>query len=204
MRIGLLVGLLAVALAVPVASAVVTGATLAPDGDGAIAMQAGTTSEGANVYLTADGTQLRSPGQLVGTITTDTETDPTAVSNNTVLNDTGFAWNQYTINVYMKKSFNFVGTPTGPANWTAATAAPTYGTFTDLDGTVWTNSYMGSVIYTSSAPIYDIAVGSAGAFDLSFSWIGSTVYQLELVPTPEPVSLALLALGGLFLRRRNC
>lgn len=199
MRMRLLIGLLAVALAVPAANAVITGATFQADDDGALDMLATVHWGSFDINFLAIGTQYWGPGHLNGEVYTDTLQDPAATSNNTILNDTGTTWTGYTLNVYMNKSFNITAA-TGPANWTNAIVADIPGSYTDVDGRSW--SHKGTVNYTSSAPVYDIADGSSGTFGVSFNWLGGSAYQLELIPVPEPMSLALLALGGLFLRRR--
>ncbi len=143
-------------------------------------------------------------------MTSDSETsDPTANSSNVVSNDTGFAWSAYVINIYMNKPFTLdaAGTPLDGWQTSYVPGPASLGSYVDQDNNpAW--SYMATVDYFTLDPSKYIlpvpAANSQGEFDVTFTWEGSTVYELELIPiAPEPASLALLVLGGLFIRRRR-
>lgn len=56
-------------------------------------------------WLTVAGAESDAGGQISGTVTTDTTTDPTLIIGNDVNNDTGFAWTGYDVTVSMNNPF---------------------------------------------------------------------------------------------------
>src|SRR5436853_588454 len=71
------------------------------------------------------GYQYAGHGLMGGSITTDSATDPSLVSNGDVDNDTGAAWSGYEINLYMNRNFTLSNVNVSvPAGWTA-TYTPT-------------------------------------------------------------------------------
>ena len=78
------------------------------------------------------------------------------------------------------------------ASWTAAPAAGGWNEATDVDADLWFS--------------WDLNADSIGLTELTLmdaSWnvIGSIA--IEVIDVPEPMTMALLGLGGLFLRRRK-
>jgi hypothetical protein len=192
MRIRLLVGLTVVAAVAASANADIIGWNCADDGDGAIVMNSITWDE-PTYTLSCNGTQHWWPAHILGDFTTDTEEDPIVWVRNTVLNDgevEPLVWTDYHINIYMNKPFTILDAYT-PPDWTVSNVTqPT------LQGTQW----KGWVDYLGGAPIN---LGQWGQFDVELGFTGSISYTLELIPTPEPASLMLLAIGGLILLRRK-
>lgn len=203
MRISWLFGVMAVALVASCASAAITGITFVADTDGAIVVPQSQAPQwsGSSGSEVVSGVQHAWPAQLVGQVTASDDLDPTINSVQNVLNDTGFTWTAYTLNLYMNKPFT-LDLATGPANWSLTAIPASSGSFLDSDGNVWTD--MATVNYHSNGPAYNIHNGDSGQFGVTFSFAGSSFYTIELIPVaPEPVSLMLLAVGGLLLARKR-
>jgi len=183
-----------------VAQANIIGQTLADDGDGKISCtaiwDAGTSTQ------SIDGIQSDYPGHMVGSFDTDSELDPTVTMINFIDNDTTFTWTDYHVIVYMNKTFQLSAPSVyGPSGWTSNMTQPllTPSTIYDGDGNLW--SYSGVMNFYAGTPVPND--GSTLSFGYKMSFLGSILYAQEMIPTPEPATLGLLAFGGLVLLRRR-
>jgi hypothetical protein len=182
-------------LMVSPSNAAVTSASTWADGDGAIVCNY-YGWDGLNNVLDMDGIQYGVPAHMIGSISTDTPLDPTITLQNTLDNDTLFAWTAYHVNVSMNNFFSIVvGSPTvyTPGGWT--------GVITQQPVLVG-GSYVGQVDFTGGP---QVNVGDTLDFSYKIQFSGSTSYSFtqELVAVPEPTSLGLLALGGALLGVRT-
>jgi hypothetical protein len=208
MRASWLVGLLVVAAVSPLANAYITGITCAADGDGAVTCASGwagtnpdTLGHSTEATLNLTEKMLRQPAHVGGNVATSDDLDPTVWILKTVENATPDTWTGYHFNIFMDKAFSI---PTGaaPDYWTFVITPATPGTYFDTDGRPW--GFWGAVDFTSTGPAHDIAPGGSGDFGAKVSFLGGVQFEVEqMYVVPEPVSMALLALGGLFLRRRK-
>lgn len=204
MRVNWLVALVVMAAVSPFANAYITDIACNADGDGAVICDSAweyTNAEmtEANLYITE--TMNRSPGHVLGNVYTDNEEDPIVWILKTVENSTGDTWAGYHFNIFMDKSFEIVSATTLPG-WNYTVTPATAGSFTDADGRTW--AFWGAVDYVSTGATYDIAPGGFGDFGARVSFLGAVEFEVEqMYVVPEPISMALLALGGLFLRRRS-
>jgi hypothetical protein len=164
----------------------IIGNTIADDGDGVITCQTcGFAQTGQHDFsLNIDGTHnVWDYGHIQGDILTDTETDPSLTLINDIDNDTGSTWTDYHVKVTMGKTFTMDNVTVANPGWTSVVTAPSQ------VGSNW----IGSIDYYAGNPI---ANGGAISFSYRLNFIGSASFQEELVPTPEPGTLVLLA-GGL-------
>ncbi len=196
MRIPLLAGLLAILMATPFVSGNIIGAEAADDGDGAIVCTA--TWDPGTSTMNVDGVQYWHPGHIAGSFTTDTELDPTVWIVESVDNYTNFTWTDYHIDIGMNKPFSIVGV-VAPPDWTWSITPVASGQQlpNQPPGTL---GWVGKVDYNAGTPI---APGQTGTFGLVVSFTGSVQFCTAQVPTPEPATMCLLALGGLVLARRR-
>ena len=182
----------------------------APDNDGAVQNCAPTLDGNADsgYALRIDETLTSDPGHVLGEFQTDSITDPTVTFDVNVTNSTGYAWSGYQFNMYMDQPFT--SSPgTAPSGWTtSATSFPT-GSYTDSQGNPFTDM---ATITFSNVSGSDVAPGDSATFGSAVSFSGFFLYTFELeqiaspvTASPEPATLALLALGGLALlpRRRT-
>ena len=127
-------------------------------------------------------------------IQTDTPTDPTLTINNSIDNESSFAWTAYIVNVAMSQTFtiNSAGV-VAPAGWTAIITQPS--------GPV-SGIYTGTIDYVGGTPVA-IFPGSNSTLDYGYQvqFSGATQYSLteSANPVPEPGVLSFLWVGGLLL-----
>jgi hypothetical protein len=186
-------------LVCPLATAEIIDWTCDDDGDGAIVMESalfGPSAEGYSLELIC--TQNWYPGHLQGDFITDTPEDPTVSLVQIITNDTDFVWTDYHITIGMPQPFSIVGA-FGPTDWTwnvtPATdrlALPGHPT----PRTCW----VGTIHYYAGSPI---PIGGSGRFGFVVSFEGTVSFCTEQIPTPEPTSVLLLALGALTVLRRR-
>jgi hypothetical protein len=204
-KISLLVAILcfSIVLTSP-ANALIKSWNCAADGDGAIEMDYTAltydgTEGGIAVYtMDMDGVQSRGPAHVLGDFITDTETDPIVWIMEDVDNVTGFTWTGYQFAIYMNKVFT-IEDVVAPEGWSYIKSAVIPGQPLPVGtGT----GYMGLVTYTAGAG-YEIANGNTGTFGVKTKFVGSVAFCTEQTPIPEPMTVAMLGLGGLLIRRKK-
>jgi hypothetical protein len=127
-------------------------------------------------------------------ITTDTSTDPTLTINNSINNQSSFAWTEYIVSVAMNQSFTIsTAAATAPPGWTAGITQP---------GAPVAGIYTGIIDYVGGTPV----ANSPGPnnilnFGYSVTFSGSTSYSLteSANPVPEPNMAAFLLISGTLL-----
>jgi hypothetical protein len=173
----------------------VTNVTYADDGDGAFVCTPWSWSGNASELTlpTIYGNQYWAPGHLIFDVQTDSAEDPTLKISNSIDNETDFAWTQFTVNIYMATNFTLSNvTVSSPGDW---------GVVSYDASSTWNGSqYVATVVYDNgnSIPV-------SGSIDFGY-WVmfsGSPAYTItqEMIPVPEPSTLALVAIGGLLLAR---
>ena len=175
------------------------------DGDGAIVMDYGSTTLTLVDPVTHDydlamsGDQYWLPAHLQGDFQTG-GTDPTVRIIEDIGNDTTFAWTDYHITIGMTQSFSFVSSGLlAPAGWTAVVINPAPGILPNTNGV---SGYVGTINYYQSAG-NAIAIGDDGTFGFKVSFLGSTNFTTQQIPTPEPTTIILLGLGAMSVIRRR-
>ena len=84
-----------------------------------------------------------------------------------------------------------------PDGWTAEVSAVTAGTIPNGG-----SGYIGTIDYYQSAGDA-IAINDIGTFGFKVSFLGSTSFCTEQIPTPEPTTIILLGLGAMSVIRRR-
>ena len=169
------------------------------DGDGAIVMNTPSfVHDGGDEYtLTMSGTQNWSPAHVEGDFITGENPDPKVWIIEDVENQTTFAWTGYQIIIGMSQSFT-INSVIAPDNWTFSIITPVAGTIPNGGG----SGYVGIVNYTAN-PGFELAIGDSGDFGLKVEFLGTVAFCTEQTPIPEPMTLGLLGLGALALRRKK-
>jgi hypothetical protein len=196
------VAILMAFLAIPaLVNAEIVSWNCAADGDHAIDM-VGTptwTDNGTYYTLGMSCTQNWYPGHIAGDFIADSDLDPTVLIAQTVDNHTDFAWRDYHITIGMNKTFSILTTGVRtPANWIYNVSAVTAGTIPNGGGP----GYVGTIDYYIGTG-NQIDIGQSGDFGFKVSFLGSVNFSTELIPTPEPATMALLGLGALVLRKKK-
>ena len=166
------------------------------DGDGAFNCSnpgdwSGTPTN--ELSLGVAGKQCWEPGHLLLDVYTDSAEDPTLKIDNSIDNDTSFAWTTFTVNIYMATNFSLSNVNVStPSDWSVVN----YNTNSTWNG----SQYVATVVYDTGP---SITVSNSIEFGYWVKFSGSPAYTItqEMIPVPEPSSLALVAMGGLFLAR---
>jgi hypothetical protein len=178
-----------------------------PDADGV--MKCSPTpvlsDEGNGVYkLSITGSQYCVEGQgpdgvtghILGYFTTNG--DPTVKMYNSIDNDTAVTWTDYHINISMTVPFTISHAGLDlPTDWTnAQTTQPT---------PQGNGSYLGTVDYYANPGGTPVAPGGTLDFHYWITFTGNVSYTQEMIPSfvPEPMTLSMIALGGLALLRKR-
>lgn len=170
----------------------------ADDGDGGIVCPPQSWSGVAStVTIAMTGNQYFGPAHILGSVTTDTEVDPTITLRTAVDNDTSFAWTGYHVNVAMNKPFTISAEQVFlPSDWSIAISSQPV---LQSSGQ-WVGQYLGQLDLTGGAAI---PVGGTLDFGYSATFIGSVQFCQEFIPVPEPTLLGLATIGLLGLIRRR-
>jgi hypothetical protein len=143
-----------------------------------------------NIY----GNQYSVPGHLTINVFADSAEDPTLKINNSIDNDTSFAWTQFTVNLTMAVPFTLTNvTVTVPNTWSVVSF--------DQSANFTGSNYLATVVYDSGPPIPNDGSSIGFGYWVVFSGSPSYVITQEMIPVPEPGTLTLAVLGGLFLTR---
>jgi len=188
----------------------ITGVDYASDGDGVIICNpwnwSGSTPELTLPTVHGDYTNCLTggfdPGHVLFNITTDSALDPTLKISNSIDNDSTFPWSAVTVNLYMAVSFTVTNaTLTAPATWSIVSGD-------NQTATLVGGQYKATLLYDTGP---DIPNDGLSTIDFGY-WVkftGSPSYVLtqEIIPVPEPSTLALLAgallVGGIARLRRQ-
>ncbi len=197
MRSSWLVAIVCVAVAASFASANIIGTPVCQaDGDGAVVCQPSAWDGQTNTLSIAE-TVFQTPGHVQGKVQTDG--DPTVMLAKYITNSTGDTWSGYTFNIYMDQAFS-IDSAMLPTGWTYSITPASTGTFVDLDGRQW--AAKGTVDFVANDGAYDLAPAQMGLFGANVTFAQSVNFEIEQIGVvPEPATLALLMLGGLFVRR---
>lgn len=173
-------------------NATITNVTSWADTDGAIVCSNYTWTVG-DLDLNIYGDQSGAPAHVFINALTDSAEDPNLTIHNTIDNDTTFAWTAYHVNVFLATNFTLSAATIYPP--------PNDWTINPIIQPIWNGSaYEGQIDYVGGTPI---AINGAFEFGykMTFSGLTSFTFTQELIPLPEPSSIALVAIGGLLLAR---
>lgn len=184
----------------------ITGYMCGPDSDGAICERSNASVSGvgtSDVLMTLYVSQNSRPAHMQGSFTADSELDPSVYLVEEVMNDMNFDWTGYEFYVWMSKPFT-ISNVVAPTGWT-------YSDPTVVAGVANPNSDPENPVYGwLGTVIYDVGSGSAisqnngiGEFGMKLKFDGSINFCTEQVPVPEPLTLAMLAMGGVAVIRRR-
>ena len=188
MRLCYLAGVLVLVAASPLANATITGVNCWNDSN---AFTMNYWSWDANTTtLWMDESLHEYPAIVYTDFTVNSPEDPRPEIVKDVDNDTNFAWTDYHIKVTRNQPFTIDTAGTPGSDWTN-TIIPV-----SLQG----SDYVGEIDYFAGTPI---PVGGSGHFQFKVSFSNDAHFIIQQVPTPEPASLSLLAVGGLMLLRRK-
>ena len=117
----------------------------------------------------------------------------------TLNNDTDFAWTGYHIDVGMADAFTISHTNViAPTDWTFIVTDPIAGLIPGGGP-----GYVGTINYSIGTG-NSIDIGQSGDFGFKVSFLGSVNFTTELIPTvPEPATITLLCIGALALLRKK-
>ncbi|MGW8257963.1 MAG: PEP-CTERM sorting domain-containing protein [Thermoguttaceae bacterium] len=215
MKLASIVGALVIFSCVSICNADIIAWSAGDDGDGVIYCPQANISlveTGTGQYdMTMDGSHDEwEVGHIVGSFETNSVGDPTIQIANSIDNDSGFEWTDYHINIYMDQAFTIdAASVTDPGDWNPAsiTAPNNNGGsgYTDYHGNH--HNYKGSINYYvgSGTPVPDTTGTLDFDYTISFAYYGTIGFCQEMIPTPEPGTLVLLACGlfGLVAIRRR-
>jgi hypothetical protein len=171
------------------------------DHDGAFVCTPCSLSTNANVVpVDIYGDQHSAPGHLILNVLTDSPDDPTLNVNNSIDNETDFAWTEFTVNLTMAVPFSLTNVTVGlPLDWHVISYDPA--------AINTTSNFLATVVYDTGGPIPN---GGTIDFGYSVHFSGSPAYTItqEMIPVPEPgtlglVGLSLLLFGRLVWHRRG-
>ena len=191
-------------LATTCVNASITDWSCGPDGDGAITMSyTNLTPESGGYLLDMDGKQFSYPAHLAGDFTTSDLLDPTVRILEGVENDTSVDWTDYHISIGMDNSTFAISSTSGlvyPTGWYAVVTAPVAGQMPNGAGP----GYVGAIDYYMGTGSV-VAIGDSADFGFKISFLGTTAFSTEQIPSyvPEPATIALLGLGAVSVLRRR-
>ena len=195
-RRGILLGVLIALICCSSSYANITNVTYASDDDGAFSCTpwswSGNSSE---VDMSVYGDLFWGPAHMFVNVETTDASDPTLKISNSIENDSSFAWTQFTVNLSMAVSFTLTNvTVTAPGDWSVVSF--------DQTANFAGSNYVATVVYDTGSAIPNDNVSTID-FGYWVKFSGSPSYELcqEMIPVPEPSSLALVGIGGLFLAR---
>ncbi len=175
-----------------VSTATIIGETCWAKNDGALQNSTWGWDGGSNTLsVTAD--QYSAPGTMLGSFTTSDGDDPTVTLENTVNNDTGFAWTAYYANIYMNRNFTLANPVVYPDTTEAWSGAITQSPAQLVVSGPYTGDYEASAVFTGGTPL---PIGGIIDFSYQIAFTGNVTFTEELIPVPEPGTLVLV-LGGL-------
>lgn len=147
-----------------------------------------------SLTLNVHGSQYWAPGHMLVNVLTDDPNDPTIKFNNSIDNQTSFAWTRFIVNLTMGVSFAVTNvTVSTPADW-VVTSFDAVANFTG-------SNYLATVVYDAGTPV---SIGGTLDFGYWVVFSGSPSYVIttEFIPVPEPSTVALVAVGSLALAGR--